>query len=119
MIDLLFFLLLGHFCGDFALQSDGMASRKNGSRSALTVHVLVYTLTLGVFLIIGLALNGYPSIFSLRTAGVLLVVLAVHWLQDLIKSEKFNLSKQAFYIDQAIHLITLFAIRILFFDVPA
>ena len=39
MVDLLFYLLLGHFFGDFALQTDRVAAEKQGSIKVLTYHV--------------------------------------------------------------------------------
>lgn len=112
MPDLLFFLLAGHFCGDYALQSDHVARHKPSSAIILTAHVFIYTLTVTTALIIGLTLNGYGAVWSSITVYIALVVFATHWVQDYIKSAKFNAGKQAQYVDQAIHVLILFIIRI-------
>lgn len=112
MPDLLFFLFLGHYVGDFALQSNYMAQNKGSSKALLSWHVLIYTSTLALFLAYGLMLQESNSFLSLTTFLVLAAVYTIHWIQDSIKSRKFNGSKQAYYMDQAIHVITLLIIRI-------
>lgn len=112
MPDLLFFLLIGHYIGDFALQSDKMAQNKGRSKVFLSFHVLIYTATLASFLVYGLNLHENTSFMSLTTLLVVAAVYVIHWIQDFIKSQKFNGTKQAYYVDQAIHVITLLIIRI-------
>ncbi len=117
MIDLLFFLILGHFCGDFALQSDRMAALKRTSLDALTIHVTLYTVTIASFLAIGLFLqNSLDLLFNLATVGVLVFIFVEHWLQDWLKAKRFNESRQAYYLDQAIHALILFAVRIFVYN---
>jgi hypothetical protein len=48
----------------------------------------------------------------LTTLQVLVAIGVIHWVQDLIKARKYNGSKQAFYVDQAIHVSILVIIRI-------
>jgi len=115
MPDLLFFLLLGHFLGDFALQSDLVAQQKPHSRLMLTYHVAYYTLIITLSLIVGLLVNNQEGFFTGMTVAVLIFVFVTHWLQDLIKGLKFNGTKQAFFVDQALHILVLFAIRILYY----
>lgn len=112
MLDLLFFLLLGHYLGDFALQSDKMAQNKGRSPSFLSLHVLIYITTLSLLLAYGLSFHQGYSFMSLTTILVLAIVGVIHWIQDLIKARKFNDSKQAYYVDQAIHVSILLIIRI-------
>ncbi|UCE25089.1 MAG: DUF3307 domain-containing protein [Candidatus Zixiibacteriota bacterium] len=116
MVDLLFFLILGHFFGDFALQSDRVAQRKQESTKILTYHVVLYTLVLALSLFLGLWHNGSDGFFSVATVAVLAVILVAHWLQDYLKAFKFNGTKQAFYLDQAIHIAILFVVRILVYN---
>jgi hypothetical protein len=118
MPDLLFFLILGHYVGDFALQSDRMARLKPTSRLVLTQHVAVYTLTLAAFLWLGLWLNGSDQFFTLTTLVVMLLVYAEHWLQDLVKGWKFATGKQGFFLDQALHLAVIFLMRIMVYVGP-
>ncbi|MBN4076630.1 DUF3307 domain-containing protein [Gemmatimonas aurantiaca] len=116
MLDLLWFLLLGHYLGDFALQSDAMARTKGSSKRTLTEHVTIYTLCIAASLGIGLQLSGSDAFVSSITLIVLLVLFAEHWIQDLIKETKFNGSKQAFFVDQGLHVAILFLMRIFVFD---
>ena len=117
MIDLLFFLLLGHFCGDFALQSDRMATRKRRSNGALIAHVALYTLTLGCFLAAGLYLQGsLDQLFRPITIGVIFFIFIEHWMQDWLKAGKYKDSRQAYYLDQALHVSILFIIRIFVYN---
>ncbi|UCD62838.1 MAG: DUF3307 domain-containing protein [Candidatus Zixiibacteriota bacterium] len=116
MIDLLFFLILGHLFGDFGLQSDRVAAEKGRSKATLTYHVFLYTLTVALFLFAGLALNGSDGFFRLATLLVLTFIFLAHWIQDYLKAFRFNGTKQAFYLDQAVHILILFAVRILIYN---
>jgi uncharacterized membrane-anchored protein YitT (DUF2179 family) len=117
MIDLLFFLLLGHYIGDFALQSDSLAEKKKKSIGALSLHVLIYTFAIAIFLYVGLWHNQDPVLSSLINLYVLIGLYAVHWIQDFLKSRCVACSKQVYYIDQALHLIVLYLIRIAIYHV--
>ena len=112
MPDLLFFLLLGHYIGDFALQSDKMAQNKANSKGTLSLHVLIYTVTIALFLAYGLNIHESDAFMNPTTILVLAAVYLIHWIQDYTKSKSFNGSKQAYYIDQSIHILTLVIIRI-------
>jgi hypothetical protein len=114
MPDVLFFLLLGHFVGDYAFQSDRMAQNKGLSLAVLSQHVLIYTVTVGVFWWIGKLLNQEKHFLSWATAGVLTGIYLLHWLQDFLKSRLINGGKQSYYVDQAIHVTLLYLVRILF-----
>lgn len=116
MLDLLFFMILGHYCGDFALQSDRMARDKGDSYGVLTVHVLLYTAILSLFIAIGMYYNDNHTFFSITTLVVLLAIFTIHWVQDHIKAKWFNGSKQAYYFDQAVHIIVLYAVRMFVFN---
>ena len=116
MIDLLFFLLLGHFCGDFALQSDRMAEQKRTSLKILTGHITLYVFTIAVFMFAGLSLGSTSRFFQLTTVYTLAFLFIEHWLQDFLKARIFNCGRQGYYIDQAIHVLVLFVIRIIIYD---
>lgn len=111
-MDVLFFLLLGHFCGDYAIQTDNIAQKKKKSRFLLSYHVLTYIICLWIFLAIYSFL--YQSGLYLET-GVLLflaILYVEHWLQDFIKSRINRRDKQLYYIDQLLHIIMLYIFRI-------
>ena len=114
MPDVLFFLILGHIFGDFALQTDYMAKYKGSNKAVLSLHVLIYTLTVGAFWWVGELLgkqNQFPTAYAFAILGALYVQ---HWLQDFIKSNKTNSGKHAFFVDQAAHLAVLYIIRIIY-----
>jgi hypothetical protein len=112
MPDLLFFLVMGHVCGDFALQSDKMARMKRTSLATLTVHVAVYTATIAASLLAAFLFADVVSIMSWVTLPVLAFIFVEHWIQDYVKVNGPSTSKQSFYVDQVIHLLVLFAIRL-------
>jgi hypothetical protein len=114
MPDILFFLLLGHVFGDYALQTDYMAKTKGTSKKVLSLHVLVYTLTIGAFWWIGKLLAKSPDFPASIDILVLVALYVQHWLQDYIKTTKANGSKQSFFVDQALHIAALYIIRIFF-----
>jgi len=116
MLDPLFLILLGHFCGDFAFQSDNMAASKRSSKRVLAVHVLIYTVTIAAFLFIALRLNGSDKFFTWSSAAFLLFLYVEHWLQDYIKTKQPQCTRQAYYLDQALHVIILFAARIVIYN---
>ena len=111
-MDVLFFLILGHFCGDYALQSDRLAQRKNSSKFLLAFHVLIYVLALWVIMLV-YSLIYQPGLFLEASLLLFLIFLfAEHWLQDFIKGKIQYRSKQLYYIDQVIHIVLLYIYRI-------
>jgi hypothetical protein len=112
-MDVMWYLLLAHLIGDYALQSDRMAAQKGQHLSVLTWHVAVYTSCIGVTLWIVAATTGAFEFLAWIPAGLLLPLYALHWTQDLIKGRYFSHSKQAYYADQVLHLAQLYAIRLL------
>jgi len=110
-MDMMWFLMLSHLVGDYALQSDGIALRKRSSRKILTGHVVIYVVTLAFTLAIYSYFTGQFAFLSLRVMTALFVIFALHWIQDDIKARRFADSGQAYYIDQALHIIQLFLLR--------
>jgi len=118
LVDPLFFLLLGHYLGDFAFQTDRMAAEKGHANGPLTIHVAIYALTVAACLALGLYLVGAGDQFLTPiTVGVFVFIYVEHWIQDRYKAVHFNGAKQALFLDQAIHIIILFAVRLLIYDV--
>lgn len=111
-MDVLFFLILGHFCGDYALQSDHVAQKKKTSKSLLSFHVLTYILCLWLFLAI-YSLIYQPGLYLDTAVLVFLTVIYIeHWIQDFIKSKIKRFDKQLYYADQLLHIILLYIYRI-------
>lgn len=119
MLDLLWFLILGHFFGDFAFQSDLTAQTKGSSMKTLTGHVFLYTLCIALFLLLGLMINrdNTAAFFTTYSLLSLVFIFVQHWIQDYIKASRFNSSRQSFYLDQALHVLVLFVMRIYIFNV--
>jgi hypothetical protein len=115
-MDILFFLILGHLIGDYALQTDYMASHKKNSRAILTRHVVIYAASVWA-MIAAYSFLYRPGLFiKLATIIFVAVLFIQHWLQDFIKNRYNNGSKQWYYIDQVLHLVILFAYRIFIFQ---
>ena len=65
----------------------------------------------------GLAISENLSAFyTAATAVGLIAVYVLHWLQDYIKGVHLNGSRQGFFLDQAIHLVVLFALRLVVYN---
>lgn len=111
-MDLMFFLLLGHFCGDYALQSDYIATRKKNSKSVLALHSAIYTATIWATIFIHSLLYGSGLAFSVTTLIFIAALFIQHWLQDFYKGRNVEHSKQLYYVDQALHLVVLYIYRI-------
>ena len=110
-MDLIIFFLLGHYVGDFGLQTDRMASMKKKSVAYLTLHVLTYT----IVIILSFALYWLLEGFQNPPSRTLLVILAVlmfmtHWAQDYVKS-RLGSSRQLYYLDQSLHMFMLVVFR--------
>jgi hypothetical protein len=114
-MDILFLLILGHLIGDYALQTDYMASNKKTSKSVLTSHIAVYTLSIwGAFIVYSIFYQ--PGLFiAEKTIGFLVVLFAQHWLQDYCKGRFNNGSKQMYYFDQVLHIVMLYLYRLILF----
>ena len=111
-MDSMWFLILGHFLGDYAFQSDRMAEKKVENSGPLVIHALIYALTVAAVYYCGLLLTGRgissTLLFILAFAGI----FVVHGLQDLVKARMFSCSRQAYYLDQGLHVIQIFVIRL-------
>ncbi len=111
-MDLIMYLVLGHFVGDFALQSDRMAQKKNNSKRTLSFHALIYALVIaGVLFFHSLATQmGY--FFSWTVCCLLLLLFLLHWFQDYLKGHVLPNTKQVRYLDQILHIALLYILRL-------
>jgi len=110
-MDLIIFLLIGHYMGDYGLQSDRMASMKRSSPATLTLHVFTYTITIILAFALYWVLERFDAPPSYRVLVLLAVILFVtHWAQDFVKS-RINGPKQLYYVDQSLHIILLVVFR--------
>jgi Protein of unknown function (DUF3307). len=106
-------LLLGHILGDFYFQTNKMAEKKPNSDAFFILHIVEYSLCMGIVLFIGIPWS-YDLFFLWLFSSVL------HLIVDLIKrtiSKHFQknafidkLRKRSFIIDQTIHIISLICV---------
>lgn len=100
-------ILCAHWVGDFLLQSSKMAVEKSSSIKWLSLHVLVYGLTIGVFTLF---------LFPIQVAvQYILVNMALHWVTDFFTSKmaaKYQDNPRVFYpilgFDQMVHGLCLY-----------
>ncbi len=110
-MDPLFFFFLGHIIGDYALQTDTMAANKREFSGLLILHAAIYSATILASAFVH-DLFYRPSIF-LAALPWIIPIFALHIFQDFIKGKYFSKSRQCYYIDQAVHLMALYALRII------
>jgi hypothetical protein len=109
------YLILGHFVGDFALQSDRMAQGKTNSKKTLTFHVFLYVLVIAaVLLFYSLATKKY-YFYSWTVGGFLVLLFIVHWIQDYLKCHVLPKTKQVYYLDQILHISLLYVLRLIIY----
>ncbi len=110
-MDPLFFFFLGHIIGDYALQTDAMAANKQKISGLLVLHATIYSLTIAASACIH-DLFYRPPIFLAALPWIILI-FALHIIQDFVKAKYLSKSRQCYYIDQALHLAALYALRII------
>ncbi|MBD3232743.1 MAG: DUF3307 domain-containing protein [candidate division Zixibacteria bacterium] len=110
-MDLIIFFLIGHYVGDYGLQSDRMAAMKKSSAATLTLHVFTYTITIALAFTLFWILEGLdnsPSLIMLASLAIILFV--THWAQDYVKS-RISGPTQLYYVDQSLHIFLLVIFR--------
>jgi len=110
-IDLVFvILLIGHLIGDFYLQTNTIARKKNAFLKYFVLHIIIYTISMGIVLMIAIP-------YSKNLLYIWLSASILHLLVDSIKrfakkylkksSIKTYLGNHSFIIDQLLHIIIL------------
>lgn len=99
----LLWLLAGHFIGDFAFQSEWMASQKGSSWELNAYHAATYTAAM-------LMASGIGGFYL--SPAILALFFVSHFLIDPLKA-RWNIVKHI-WLDQSLHfLVILFALWIL------
>lgn len=94
-----FWLVLGHFIGDYVLQPKWMATQKGESWIILSIHVVIYTVAVFVTTKVGGLIGGFRlSIYAIPA------LLISHFLIDSLKARWGVIN---FWVDQTLHLIIL------------
>ena len=114
----LYIVIVAHFIGDFVLQSDWMATNKSKLFEALSLHIVVYFVTLiGAGIIIFGAQRGDDIIyFALLNASFHLVIDSItsQITSTLWKNNERHWFFTTIGFDQMIHVILLIATLNLF-----
>ena len=100
MINELFWLIFGHFLGDYALQSDWVAKTKKHDNYVLLAHSVIWTGTIAVIL----------YYFGMLSAWKVIFLVGGHFIMDYIKCHS---KKDIWKIDQFFHVMQLLIIVIL------
>lgn len=105
-IELILAVIIAHWVGDYVLQSESMAVGKATSLRWLTIHVLVWTASIGII-----------TLYFGTTWDWILAMGVAHWLQDFVTSKinsYYQRTKQLklFWLsigtDQMLHYCVLF-----------
>jgi hypothetical protein len=112
-VSLFDWLLVGHLIGDFLMQTDSMASRKENSWSWMLGHVGIYMVVIGAVLIVYALSHSLPAWLL---AVVLLFICGTHIVLDrrgfaLWWMRFVNIAPDhewlPIVVDQVFHLLTL------------
>ncbi len=108
-LQLILAIIIGHWIGDYVLQTESMAVNKSKSNKWLTIHVGAWTFGLAVVVI---PFSGLVSIWLW-----VLLMGVLHWIQDYITSRinTYFLKKKwqklfwlAIGTDQMLHYLIMF-----------
>ena len=97
-------LLLGHIIGDFYLQSNDMAEKKEKEFSWVIKHSAFYASAIFLILI---------PFMSVKVCGLAALISILHFIIDAVKyfyiknAKKANESGKIFVVDQVLHVLTL------------
>jgi hypothetical protein len=97
-------LTIAHLLGDFVLQPNKLIEKKYHSWKGTLIHALIIGALTTLLL--------FPYLASAKTWLIILLITALHFLQDLAKvsfDKKINKNKSTlpFFVDQALHLTVL------------
>ena len=108
--NLLTLLIIGHFLGDFYLQSDDLATKQNKSFVYLVEHGLIYLFSMTIVLL---------PIFGFQSLKWISIVSVVHFLIDSLQffikknSELFGINPNILYlVHRLVHLVLLFLVSL-------
>ena len=89
-----------------------MAQKKTNSKRVLTLHTLIYVVVISLVLLLHSSLTGRSDFFSWTIAGFMLLLFALHWVQDYLKGHVLPKTKQVYYGDQILHISLLYVLRL-------
>ncbi|MPW24306.1 DUF3307 domain-containing protein [Alkalibaculum sp. M08DMB] len=105
-------LLLGHILGDFYIQTNKMAQKKEKSLKWVLIHCLCYG---SVMLMISIPIISLKIALAVLVAAILhLVIDVIKFVYILLKTKKdkitLTIERNIFFVDQALHFVCLFGI---------
>jgi hypothetical protein len=82
-------ILMAHYVGDFVFQSRDIATKKSESIGALSIHILIYSMTVFIILFIGLYfMEIVASLHVIQMAvGITIVNGLFHYIIDFFTSK--------------------------------
>ena len=108
MYETFWLLLMGHFVGDFILQTSTIARYKNDQIKTLLLHCL---------LIFGAELMAIMFMWTVESVLLVLLLTSTHFCVDYIKSKlkqiSFTKSGTYFLIDQFLHILFIYWIALI------
>lgn len=109
-------ILLAHVIGDFYIQNESIAKKKEESIRWVIFHCLCYLLT--VMIILASVISTKVIIYGLLVAGAhtLIDIIKYFYIKALQKKVRYSLLKRRniFFIDQLLHLTFLIVIAYVF-----
>lgn len=112
MINLMLFLLLSHFIGDYYLQSQKLSDDKLRSFRSIIIHSLIY--------LIPFVITVFVYLISFKSAiyFLILIIPIIHFIIDSVKYflRNYNLKEVTVYFcDQVLHILSLYLLYIFIF----
>lgn len=107
--DFTIILLICHLAGDFQLQSEVLARKKEYSNKHLFAHILIH----GILLLLPLYLSIKNDRLKYGFIAILIVLishLSLDFIKITLKKEYKNKERFLFFLDQAMHLIIIILI---------
>lgn len=106
-------ILIGHLIGDFYLQTNAIAKNKDDSLTYFSLHVIQYTMSMGLILLIGIPYSA-NLLFIWLSSSILHVLVDIfkRWIR---KSKGNNptllsLKNHSFITDQLLHIASIIAV---------
>jgi Protein of unknown function (DUF3307) len=106
-------LTLAHFCADFPLQSDALVRAKKNGFPGFAIHATVHYLSA----LAALLAFTHDPVWTLYPQSLLILYVTLHVLLDYLKVRYLKSRGQSdstgpFVVDQALHLIMVFALSL-------
>lgn len=112
MLNLVLFLLLSHFLGDYYFQLQKLSDDKLKSFKSVIIHSLIYLIPYLITIII------YLIWFKKVIYFLILIIPVIHFIIDTIKYfiRKYDLNEIiVYFVDQALHIVSIYLLYLYVF----